>query len=246
MTVISFQHRFIFVKARKVAGTSVEAFLRTLTGPDDVVTRFTPRDEHYCASRGWYSKNYAKHSGDEQRYTDLVLAERFDEALAYGRKMRKRIDSHMKARDIRRRIGRRTFNEFFKFCVVRDPYSWLVSQSGFDRNRYHEGQDNVLALNDLRERIREKLLRRDFLSRSNHAYYTIGRRLAVDRLVRFEHLQEDLAAVLEQLNIDARVDVPRLKENPQPWSTSEIFTPELDALVRERCAPMFEALQEGT
>lgn len=42
--IISHQHRFIFVKTLKTAGTSIEVFLSGLCGRDDVVTPFTSRN----------------------------------------------------------------------------------------------------------------------------------------------------------------------------------------------------------
>lgn len=38
MAIISFTHRFVFVKTRKTAGTSVQETLLPVLGPDDVVT----------------------------------------------------------------------------------------------------------------------------------------------------------------------------------------------------------------
>lgn len=242
MTIISYQHDFIFVKTRKVAGTSVEAFLRTLTGPDDVVTRLTPRDEYFCASQGHRSRNYARKPSDEAEYTDLVLANRFDEALGFGRSMKKRFDSHMRIGDIRRKVGRRRFSSFFSFCIERDPYSWLVSVTAYDKSLYHAGEDGRVGLDELRQRIRDRLNRRKFLEGTNYHYYTIGEKLGVDRVIRFERLEEELAETLTELGIETTVDMPRLKENPQEWGIEEIFTPELDALARERMAPVFKLL----
>jgi hypothetical protein len=43
--IISHQHRFIFVKTLKTAGTSLEVFLSQHCGPDDVVTPILPHVE---------------------------------------------------------------------------------------------------------------------------------------------------------------------------------------------------------
>jgi hypothetical protein len=42
--IISHRHRFIFLKTRKTAGTSVEIALSRFCGPDDVIRR-SPGDE---------------------------------------------------------------------------------------------------------------------------------------------------------------------------------------------------------
>jgi hypothetical protein len=43
--IVSHRHRFIFVKTRKTAGTSIEVFLSQVCGPDDVVTPILPHVE---------------------------------------------------------------------------------------------------------------------------------------------------------------------------------------------------------
>ncbi|MES2818601.1 MAG: sulfotransferase family 2 domain-containing protein, partial [Pseudomonadota bacterium] len=40
--IISHQYKFIFIKTRKTAGTSIEAFLSQCCGPDDIFTPITP------------------------------------------------------------------------------------------------------------------------------------------------------------------------------------------------------------
>lgn len=40
--IVSHRHRFIFIKTRKTAGTSLEIFLSGLCGPDDVLTPIEP------------------------------------------------------------------------------------------------------------------------------------------------------------------------------------------------------------
>jgi len=40
--IVSHQHRFIFIKTSKTAGTSLEVFLAGLCGPDDIVTPIFP------------------------------------------------------------------------------------------------------------------------------------------------------------------------------------------------------------
>jgi hypothetical protein len=46
LTIISFRHKFIFVKTRKTASTSLEVHFARLCGEDDVVTPITPPSPH--------------------------------------------------------------------------------------------------------------------------------------------------------------------------------------------------------
>lgn len=43
--ILSKEHKFVFIKGRKVAGTSVEVFLSEICGKNDIITPITPIDE---------------------------------------------------------------------------------------------------------------------------------------------------------------------------------------------------------
>ena len=241
MTIISFKHRFIFIKTRKVGGTSVEAALRAITGENDIVTPATARDEYHCASSGFYSQNYCSDPAEEARYTELVLARQLEEAQRFSDGMRKRYTSHMRAREIRRKLGRRDFAGFFKFTIERNPYSWLVSIAAYDKKAYQTGTLSAVDLETIRSRIKARLGRRS-RKWTNHAYYTIGSTLAVDRVIRYENLEQELGEVMGHLGISQTLSIPRLKANPQDSSTSEIFTQELEAVVQDRFSPVFDLM----
>src|SRR3972149_2177310 len=50
--IVSHSHRFIFIKTRKVAGTSVDLFLSQFCGEEDIVTTLGP-DEKLREGMGW-------------------------------------------------------------------------------------------------------------------------------------------------------------------------------------------------
>ena len=72
--ILSHRWRFIFIKGRKVAGTSVEMALSTLCGPDDVITPFNPRDEAERMRLGGQCRNYAVNKADEAAYQTAIAA----------------------------------------------------------------------------------------------------------------------------------------------------------------------------
>jgi hypothetical protein len=179
-----------------------------------------------------------------------VLTEQLDHAKRFSSDMRKKYDGHMRAGKVRRKLGRARYAGFYKFTIERNPYTWLISIARYDKETYHS--DTVAAVDPLqiRARIVERLSHRDLLDRANYGYYTIKGKLAVDRVIRYENLEEELSEVLQHLGIevDSEVDsegtlsLPRLKLNPHPISVAEVFTPELEALVQERFEPVFDLM----
>ena len=51
--IISHEHKFIFLKTRKTAGTSIELALSQLCGPNDIITPISPNDEPSTISASW-------------------------------------------------------------------------------------------------------------------------------------------------------------------------------------------------
>jgi hypothetical protein len=43
--ILSHEHKFIFLRTKKTAGTSIELALSDLCGPDDIITPLTGEDE---------------------------------------------------------------------------------------------------------------------------------------------------------------------------------------------------------
>lgn len=70
--ILSRSQNFVFIKGRKVAGTSVEMALSTLCGPMDIVTPITPRDERVRLEMGGRPVNFANDPAEEAHYIAAV------------------------------------------------------------------------------------------------------------------------------------------------------------------------------
>jgi hypothetical protein len=99
--IASHRHRFVFVKTRKTAGTSLEIALSRHCGPDDIVTRISPADEELRAAAG----------GVPPQNDDTSPS-------SYA---------HMGARRVVKVIGRETWDDYFTFAVERNPFDVVAS-----------------------------------------------------------------------------------------------------------------------
>lgn len=113
MTVISFQHNFIFIKTAKTAGTSIEVNLSAVAGDDAIVTPIIPPEP------GHVPRN---HSGPDGT------------VLFYN---------HMSAAEIRARLGAQRFDGMFKFCVEREPVEKCISYFHMLRNSQAHNADGA-------------------------------------------------------------------------------------------------------
>ncbi len=103
--IVSHEHRLIFLKTRKTAGTSVEIALSRICGPDDTITRLTDEDEELRRSRG---------GRGPQHFESPPLPEK-----AFN---------HMPARGVRLVVGPDVWRDYFRFTIERNPWDLVVSQ----------------------------------------------------------------------------------------------------------------------
>ena len=65
-------HNFLFLKGRKVAGTSFEVALSKICGPDDVITPITPIDEQQRIDLGYrHAQNFGANLDTLRSYINL-------------------------------------------------------------------------------------------------------------------------------------------------------------------------------
>jgi hypothetical protein len=243
MTIISFEHKFVFIKTKKAASTSVEAFLRRYTGPNDVVTYITPRDEKWCADRGWRSKNYATKRDAESEYVRLCQSGAFDSALRHLKQVECVYVNHMPANDVKRLLeaGGHRWDDFYSFSIDRHPYTWLLSVLLYDNAAYHAGGTCPIDIENINRRAVELIESKGFMGRLNYNFYSSDGRLLVDEVIHYEHLHEGLSRVLTPLlgGVDLS-DFPFLKKNATHLSPLEIFDEDTLKLLKRRAGVELE------
>jgi hypothetical protein len=214
--ILSHKYRFILLKTRKTAGTSIEISLSRYCGERDVLTPIAPEDEALRCDLGLGPRNFGFRLRD---YTPRDLLRLL---LKRRPKPGARFHNHMTAREVRDRVGARTWRSYFKFCFERNPWDKVLSQYHFDRQ----------GMADLDDFVRYAELWSDFPS------YTIDGEVAVDAIARYESLPADLGAICARLGIPFDGWLPRAKghfrQDRRP--PEEVFTPPQAALVADRFA----------
>jgi hypothetical protein len=192
--IVSHSHRFIFIKTRKVAGTSVELFLSQLCGEDDILTTLGPDEK---LREGMGARNYrisGRHRGNRLVRAWWTLLGR--PATGY-----RGFYPHMPAYEIRRLLGEKTWNSYFKFTIERNPWDRQVSLYHW---HYHDRERKPSFDLFIHSPFHRKISR-------NFETYAIGGKVAADYVCRYETLDDDLGSVLKQLGIDQAVALPRAK-----------------------------------
>lgn len=191
--IISHKHKFIFIKTKKTAGTSIEIALSNLCGQNDILTPIADEDEKQRGKNKIYPKNY-KIGIQDFKIADLK--ELIKKGLKY--KIRHLYSNHSTAEEIQKHLDPKIWNSYFKFCFERHPIDKAISAYN-----YHMKFSN------------QELSFEDFL-KSNDFYknfhrYSIDDQIAVDFVGKYETLQDDFNQILKQIGIDKTILLPKSK-----------------------------------
>ncbi|MGV1014645.1 MAG: sulfotransferase family 2 domain-containing protein [Methyloceanibacter sp.] len=201
--IVSHQHKFIFLKTKKTAGTSIELTLSRLCGPNDVITPLAPIDEaQRVGGRG--AQNWRLHGWWRSPRSFWRRPWWSLNAEDYG------FYNHMPAQQAKALLNDDgAWRSYFKFAFDRNPWDRQVS---FYYHHYrHEAE--MPTFNDFIHSDRRARL-------NNFDIYSIDGEIAVDFIGRYEMLREDLKHALEQVGLSLNGDLPlakatfRRKERP--------------------------------
>jgi hypothetical protein len=217
--IVSHRHKFIFLKTRKTAGTSIEVALSSLCGPEDIITVIRQEDEQVRQQLGY--------PGPQNDMVPLKRYGRREWRRLLTKRRRTKLYNHIPAQEARAYLGSRVWDSYFKFCFERNPWDRSVSAYFF---RKYQISDPDLSFAAFLRQQRPRTL-------SNYGIYTIDSRLAVDFIGRFENLSTDFAKALASVGINDRIELPRLKAKSRtdrrPYR--ELLTPEQQQYIAEHC-----------
>jgi len=207
--LLSHRHRFIYTKTFKTASTSVESYF-----------------EPYCLPDGEWeqTENRSLYEGETG-----IIGQRKPGAHQMGLPWY----AHMPAQKIRDQLGPETWQNYFKFCVVRNPYAYLVSAFYYYNHDAIQGYKprfwNKLSRTvrqksgvfDTWGRATEQELFRRWLRTEHYPTqqerYVIEGKAALDYYIRYEDLQAGIEEVCRHLGVPFEVSrLPAFKSGLRP------------------------------
>jgi len=219
--IVSYSRRFIFIKTKKTASSTVEAVLEAGCAPGDIVTRYP---DGVMPDNGQSSPAELS-----SRYSDD------DARPEKGRKHRNEFYNHMSAQEARALIDPDFWASALKITVERHPYEKAVSQAFYRLNKHNNR-------NEPPDVYFHRCIRAG--KYSSFDMWSIDGEVVVDEILRQETLQADMERVGEKLGIPIPAVLPTLKHKTRPDTrpAREILNQQQRLLVFKRCRKEFEIL----
>ena len=226
--IVSHKYKFIFIKTGKCGSTSIEHYLKDYCGPQDIITPTVESKSHARNYRGlvlW--RAYLAFSGELCSFLCRGRLKAAKQAFHAMRALRGELDPHTPAALVKKVVGAKTWNSYYKFCVERNPWDRMIS--------LYFWRTNVTNLEDFDQFIKQPFIYRA----SNFPFYSDGKTSMMDRVLRYENLNEELGQVLQTLGIPwpGRLDIrlkAQFRKDHRPYRA--IYTKEQAAIVARLCA----------
>ena len=232
MVLVSHRYNFIYLKNYKTAGSSVESFFQQFCIDPSQQSSYTFEDntDESITQYGIVSRrNYIKHDNSSNKIPltedQISHSKSVVEYIKYKTNIRSNDNTlptnelvwynHKYVFDVKEDLGDNMFNNYKKFCSVRNPYDVIVSSYYWDKYIHN-------TIDDFKEYCIKYCK-----NLSIHPFRNDIKRVFLDDIpvcdyyIRFENLKEDVEMILQKLGItDYDIEkFPCHKSNIRPKNT---------------------------
>jgi len=241
--IYSRKHDFLFIKGKKVAGTSIEIALASICGPDDIIAPITPVDEFErlkLAGRG--AQNYSKSPEQERNYLEQLKSasrEQLGRMVMPPCKFR----PHMSLHDFAHLFGSIPSSRIF--CAERSPYAKIISAANMSRSFEQYKLDGGQMMKDsdaLKKTVRRLFRKGSFKFCKNISRYRGPNGELNIRTLRYESLAQDFDALMVDYGVVPPPALPHVKQggNSNAIEPRDIFTREQLDIINDVYAEEFD------
>ena len=189
--LLSRKHKFVFIKTRKTASTSLEIYFSQFCSDGDIVTTITPEDEIVRLDMGGcLPQNYSADAQLESEYRDAIRERDLERVKTLRRRNDPVFWNHMTLSEARKRLS--IPDDYLVISSDRHPYDKVLSITSY-RLRDKSVSD-AQFISELNSEIARKRYR-------NIDAYRDDRGVLRHRIIRYERLKQDLMDVCQEMNL---------------------------------------------
>ena len=229
--IICHKHKFIFLKTRKTAGTSVEMALSKLCGPGDVVTALNDEEEASRVAEG------GRQGGQNvlKPWRSVVSCKSDLRYVAANMRRPELFYNHIPAHKVRNRLSRNIWNNYLKITVERNPWDKAISS-------YWWGRKNSVSPRTMEEFLKRRIQTKP-RSLTNWRIYTRKNRVVADHVLFYEDLQGGLSKLGSELGVEINLPAKHAKgearKDRRPYQ--EVLSDEAAGIISDLCWREIEA-----
>ena len=236
--IVSHKLKVIFIKTKKVAGTSFEIALSKYCGERDIITPISDDDEQIRKDMGYLcAQNYEKSQWSIPNLNFLVSEPFYN---------------HMDALSIKNLIPSDIWDNYLKISISRDPCDVIISRYFYDLS-YNQSllqplpRGKMLSIDGQPLKLPEGVISfRDYvyscsdeiLSENNFITHIKGVNV-IDYMIKYENLQQDISLLEKKINAPGLYQTFKrmnAKGNIRPHdaNVNTMFTEELKDYVQKK------------
>ncbi len=244
--IISHKNKFIYIKTRKTASTSIQILFARFCGDQDILTPII----HPTTKKGIIYNKMARNykiliSNLKLIKYSFYYSIRKGRGLSFIKDFLKTIfknpkkniyrlffqgfHTHDSAEKIKTKVGSIIWNDYFKFTFERNPWDKLVSYY------YHVYSNSDPSFKNFDTWIKS-LKMNQYRQPYNFLLYTFKNRVILDFIGKYENLHKDLNFILNKLNLPMK-ELPKEKTNYRKEKKyKKYYSDELRDLVNKKYA----------
>lgn len=194
--IISHKYKFIFIKTRKTAGTSIETYLSPLCEEDDIFTSVGKEKATKKHTERNYKGLFNPFSGandiDTVFENIIQLGAQYIAPYKVARHHAK-FYNHIPAILVRTRVPKKVWKNYYKFCIERDYLDKSVSHYHHLKKRCNRYYNRELSVQDYIDNNEFCL---------NYPQYTdTNGNVVVNYIGKYENLNDELSFIFDELGI---------------------------------------------
>lgn len=176
--IVLHKQELIFLKTRKVAGTSFEIALSSFADETSILTPISPEDEEHRRRLGFRDAQNYKHTlrqligGKRRRLLVNAVARR---------RLPVRYYNHIGATELKALLGEELWDRYDKVSIVRNPFDLIVSRYFWD----HRNTPDPASIEDW-------LIRDPEIPLQNRRQCSVDGLDVIDHYIRYDRLEEDV------------------------------------------------------
>ena len=198
--IISHKYKFIFLKTSKTAGTSIEIALSKFCNENDVITPISHKDELIRSDLGYKGPQNYMFPLSDYKIIDWVNV-----LFKYKNKRWKQFYNHITAQRVKNMIDSNIWNTYYKFCFERNPWDRVVSQYYWRLSEPRMSMKLFLKSKHFKDLIKK-----------GRNVYTINNRIAVDKIYKYEFINDAIIDLSEKFKFTEKLELPRTKSTSRP------------------------------